>query len=341
MKFTTKEPTYEDIIHIIPEASLISRYIGADINKPFKSLFRKDPKPSGRFYYNSAGRLYYNDFIVHLSTSDLLMRLFHIGYKDLINKIIQDFNITTDRLVSYHTNTKLKEQYTERIKRLKKKDTVIDVHERAWNELDKEYWGQGGISIDFLNLPEVDIKPIDWFWINKSGVSHSYKADELAYVYNFYWHLDTYRRKIYQPNRQHTEGKWFSNINHTVLQGVETLPKQGEILIISSSFKDSLVIENNTLDARMFIPSCAPNNEMANLPEHIPSKFNRRFKRILTWFDQDDAGHLAASKYKQQYGYDSIFIPEGFGKDPYAFRAKYGHYEFIKLIQYLLYERCI
>jgi DNA primase len=89
----------------------------------------------------------------------------------------------------------------------------------------------------------------------------------------------------------------------------------------------------------LYIPSCAPNNEGAFLPPQLPYKFSQRFKRIVTWFDNDYAGHKAAKKYQQLYGYEPIFIPRRFAKDPFEYVSKYGHIEFVKLSNYLLYEK--
>jgi DNA primase len=57
----------------------------------------------------------------------------------------------------------------------------------------------------------------------------------------------------------------------------------------------------------------------------------------VTWFDNDYAGHKAAKKYQQLYGYEPIFIPEEWAKDPFEFRDKYGKREFVNLSNYLLY----
>ena len=326
MKFTTKQLSYEDILQYVSEEDIALFYLGVTTKSIFSSYFREDPNPSARLYY-SKGRIRYNDFIVNLSLTDLILQLNNWSYNQFIEDLKNNFN----QIYTTTPQTKIRRNLAS-----KSKNTIIKIKSREWLDYDLDFWGQGGVTLDWLKDPRRNIKPLSYFWVN----DYLNVAEKYSYSYEYYWHDNIFRRKIYQPYS--TGRKWVTNIDSTIIQNINTLPKSNdnELLIISSSYKDAGVIECNlTLpDSRSYIPSCAPNNEGAFLPPQLPYKFNKRFKRITIWFDNDYAGHKAAIKYKQLYGYEPIFIPEGFAKDQFEFVSRYGKSEFIKLSNYLLYE---
>ena len=328
MKFTTKQLKYEDILQYVSEEDIALFYLGVTSKSKMFSFYREETNPGYYLYYKN-GRMMYYDCVETRSLPYLIMEVHTWSYKEFLGHLRQDFNTP---LTSTYKVKKLPKIET------KPKHTEIKIKTRDWQDYDiEDFWGKGGITLDWLKDPRRNIKPLEYFWIN----DYLNVAEKYSYCYDYYYHANLMRRKIYQPYS--ADRKWVSNIDSTVLQNVNTLNKSidNELLIISSSYKDTGVIECNlTLpDSRLYIPSVAPNNEGAYLPEQIPYKFNQRFKRIVTFFDQDLAGHKAARKYQQLYGYEPIFIPEGFAKDPFEYVSKYGHIEFVKLSNYLLYEQ--
>lgn len=325
MKFSTQKWTYEKILDYISEEEIAMFYLGVNSNSTFYSFFRDENNP-GKYLYYKNGRMQYYDCVESRSLPYLIMELNHWSYIDFIDHLKQDF-LQVNKTI-------------HPVKKQPKKDNIkhteIKIKSRNWEDYDLEFWGKGGITLDWLKDPRRSIKPLSYFWVN----DYLNVAEKYSYSYEYYWHDNIFRRKIYQPYS--TDRKWVSNIDSTIIQNINTLPKSNdnELLIISSSYKDTGVIECNLTipGSKLYVPSCAPNNEGVYLPEQLPFKFNQRFKRIVTWFDQDLAGHKAARKYEQKYGYKHIFIPEGWAKDPFAFIEKYGKKEFIKLSNYLLYE---
>jgi DNA primase len=76
---------------------------------------------------------------------------------------------------------------------------------------------------------------------------------------------------------------------------------------------------------------------MGFLPEYTIQKLNNRFCEKIVWFDQDRGGHIGADKFRQKYGYRSIFIPERCKvKDPFDFVKTYGKREFIQMFNQIL-----
>lgn len=328
MKFSTKQLNYEDILQYVSEEDIALYYLGVTSKSKMFSFYREETNPGYYLYYKN-GRMMYYDCIESRTLSRLIMEVHSWSYKEFLAHLRQDFNTT---LLTTPKLKKLPKIET------KPKHTEIKIKTRDWQDYDiKDFWGLGGITLDWLKDPRRNIKPLEYFWIN----DYLNVAEKYSYCYDYYYHAGLMRRKGYQPFSK--TRKWFGNMDTTILQNINTLPKSSdnELLIISSSYKDTGVIECNlTLpDSRLYIPSVAPNNEAAVLPPQIPHKFNQRFKRIVSWFDQDLAGHKAAKKYQQLYGYEPIFIPEGLAKDPFEYVSKYGHTEFVKLSNYLLYEQ--
>jgi hypothetical protein len=329
MKFTTKQLSYEDILQYVSEEDIALFYLGVTSKSKMFSFYREETNPGYYLYYKN-GKMMYYDCVESRTLSRLIMEVNDWSFKDFMDNLKQDFSA---RLITPSKIKKLPKIES------KPKNTEIKIKARDWEDWDLEFWGKGGITLDWLKDLRRNIKPLSYFWAK----DYLNVAEKYCYSYEYYWHNNVFRRKIYQPYS--TNRKWVSNVDTTVIQNISTLPKSpdNELLIISSSYKDTGVIECNlTLpDNRLYVPSCAPNNEGAFLPPQLPYKFSQRFKRILTWFDNDYAGHKAAKKYQQLYGYESIFIPKGWGKDQFEFRDKYGEIEFVKLSNYLLYERSI
>lgn len=324
--------SYEDFIEEVDEFEIIQHYLPTASFKHFYSPFRIEKIPSAIIYIDTNGRLRFTDYRINEQIPNIVGRLLGLDYKHAVQKIITDFsNITTSRK-TYQQSKK------EIYKGLAHSPTIITPAYRAWKPYDIDYWGRGGITVDWLSHPKVRVFPIRYANIQTRKGDYTLTCDPLAYVYCYHKFDGIDRYKIYQPFNK--TKKWVSNVvsgKGGVLQLYQTLPKTigNNLLTISSSLKDSGTIYCNSK-----IWSIAPNNEGGWLPPQVIPKLKERFNNIITWFDQDAAGHTTADKYYQKYGFKGVFIPERYKvKDQYEFRSKYGKREFLQLCNYLLYEQ--
>jgi hypothetical protein len=333
--FDIQYPTYKEIIESIEESAICRLFFPSIlVNKPFHSFFREDPNASARIFLNKKGRLCYNDFQIYLTLEYLIMEIYHFNPQELSKRILEGFGKDSSFI---YNNKRTNKSY-------KYKPTVISKKARNWEEHDIEFWNEYGIDVAWLSDPRVNVEPVSHYWIENNKGRFMFNADKYAYSYNYFEYDDRMLRKIYQPYNE--KFKWSSNIvsgEGGVLQLWDTLPKQGDdILIISSSLKDSGAIYCNTFDIfkrGQGIYSIAPNSEADFLPPQIVPKLNERFRNIYVWFDQDNGGHIGARKYQLKYGYIPIFIPEWCNvKDPSDFRKMCGKNEFITLIKSLTNE---
>lgn len=315
------QATKEDILERHSEEELFRRYCPEfkKLNVPFKSEFREEQIPSCRISRLRVG-IRYRDFGSTDPTMDIwayLMKKFGEDFRTVVNRVAGDLGMVKP-LVNPNTSKSVlkivKDPYDDPAKK-------IDIKRRDWTIFDQKYWGQYEITIDLLE--EYNICPISCFWIN--GVI-SYVHD-LGYSYNYYHHRGTILRKIYQPNAIR-KNKWRSNIDNTVVQGIDNIPKTADLLIISSSMKDIMVLR------LIGFPAVAPNSEQAWIPEKVWEKFKQRYKRIVILFDSDEPGFLSACHFSLLYNVPYIVIPPylfkpGF-KDPSDLVSQVKNLSFVK-----------
>lgn len=337
--------SYEEVLSQIDEASIARLYLSMEPHKAYKSLFRKDKHPSARLYYNRNGRLQYNDFVYHYSVPYAIMQLNGWSMRDFLIRVTKDFNLVPR---GRDLEGKFKKNVVPNIPMSIddiKRGTIIERKFRSFAKHDKEFWGMYGITQEWLQHPAVKVNPISHFWIDNHNGRTLIKAEKYAYCFDYFEYNGRFLRKIYQPYVLKKSFKWLSNVvsgEGGVCQLWETLPKDGrDLLIVTSSLKDGGCIYCNTFDIfsrNEGIYAIAPNNENGYLPDQIINKLNTRFKRIVTWFDNDESGINAGIKYFNKYGWEPVYNPLGYPKDPSDFRKQYGHSEFITLFKHLIYD---
>ena len=307
--------TKELILERYSEEQLFKVYCSPfkELNTPFSSEIRiGDDVPSCRISRFDSGETRYKDFGISLPALtiwDYVGIKYNLCYYDSLCKIAEDLQIVGKVIVPEiptHTTRKIDTSNTAPTSLPIKHSTVLKIKKRDWSVCDKKFWfNRYGITIQLLK--EYNVVPISYFWIEKIGITGNilYDAQECSYSYNYYWHEEVFRRKIYQPYS--TKHKWISNINDTIVQGIDNIPKVAPILIISSSLKD--VMCWNLLG----FPAVAPNNEQTWIPETVWNKFITRYPRRIIFFDNDTAGINSSIKFSNQFNAERLYIPEEYG----------------------------
>lgn len=271
------------------------------VNTKFNSEFRKDSNPSCSVYAYK-GKLYYKDFGEVAAPVDCVgyvQRKFHTDLPGALQIINRDFNLGLG--IGFQSANHTKGVYTIKSKdklTVDEKKTDIQIEIRKFNKADEAYWGSYGITKSTLALYHVF--PISWFSVNGKW----FKADSLAYCFHYYKYNGQHLVKIYQP-RKKGFGKWISNTNTTVVQGEGILAKKGELLIVTKSLKDVMILRELNYE------SIAPNSETILLPFSYFEKQIKRFKRKFVLFDYDNGGIAGANRYCDKWGkhLDFIWIP--------------------------------
>lgn len=299
--------TLEYILSKVTEYDIYARYIGQfKIGFIYNSPFRKDKNPSfGIFHSRKSGRLLFKDH-GNGECGDVIKFVgLYTGltnYNDILHRIKLDMSITNDTKLVCH-------------REYESKDTVIGVVRQDWTEVDKKYWKQFGITTK--TLKKFGVSSIKYYLCN--GIVKSiYKDENPMYVYKVYDHF-----KIYKPYADKYT-KWRNNLTEHDIQGYEQLPKTGDLLIITKSLKDVMVLYEMGYNA------ISPSSESTFLPDDALKAILSRFKRVLVCYDRDIAGVRNMRKISQKTGLKCFLVHRKFHSKDISDAVKNNGFETIK-----------
>ena len=197
-----------------------------------------------------------------------------------MQKVMQDYN----KFIKEHgRSVDVKIEVEERYK-------VKDFTIRNWNNLDASYWGQYKIGSNLLE--KYNISALEDFTLTKPSNEFQVKTPRMY----GYFRKDGSLYKIYQPGR---ETKFFKVASY--IQGVDQLTFKKSYLIICSSLKDCLAFLTLGIGNAEVI---APDSENIMLPERIIKLLKDKYKKVITVFDNDEAGYKSMLEYKKIYDLD-------------------------------------
>lgn len=214
-----------------------------------------------------------------------VQRLFDIRYHEALNKIWKDLI----------TNNKVKQRIPKMELELKEPSKVIGVKRKYFTKTDDDYWTQYGIDREVLKY--FNVSPIESFWVNDVQQPFVYTKDCPMYAYKVY-----NKFKIYRPYAKRREDKWRNNCGPYDIQGWEQLPESGEIVIITKSLKDVMVLYE------LGYPAIAPQSENSAIPKKVIENLRLRFKTIVILFDNDTAGRDGAKKIAEKFVLPHIYF---------------------------------
>lgn len=299
--------SYDNLLKHVTEYDIYAYYLGnIEIGRVTSSPFRRDDNPSFGIYLGNNGALMFNDYL--LGSGNCIMfvqRMENCTWWEALCILNERYGL------GYRGSSKKKTSYTHKpiitnTKVLDKIEKWIDIKVRPWEVYDRDYWSKYEISLYTLQF--YNVYPIQRFWINNMR----FNVDRLAYAY--YYEPRVF--KIYQPWSQ--DFKWVSNIkNSEIYQGYHQLPEQGEILFITSSLKDVMVLHEAGFNA------VAPHTEHQVLSEALFSHYSSKFELMIVLYDNDNAGIKHAKKMQEKFGLKYLVLPESDTKDPSDFVEKY------------------
>jgi len=331
MGFTTGENslTKENILKKLDSYQLFKTYClnFKDIDRKFKSEFRKDDEPScniimweGDLLYKDFGEGSYRIF-------DFIARKFETDYNGALKIVNKDFNLQLGyNTIDSGVSLVIPEKCSVDLEKLEKKPTIIDIKPRLWTTNDQKYWSQYSIPLKLLEYH--NIKSISHYRITnakKDKATYALNPFMIGYSIDYYWNDDVFRRKLYFPQIRGL-GRFVSNVDSTIVQGWTLLPKNSDILFITKSYKDILIF--NLLGYW----AIAPNNEHSYIPKQVMIKLKERFKHIFVWFDNDEGGINGSASFTKKFNLKMTYNPLGEPKDPSDYVKKYSLDHFDKLI---------
>ena len=297
------------------------------LNKSFKSELREDKRPTcsiGKYRNN----LLYKDFteVGTLNCFDYMMKKYNITFIEALQKVNIDFSVGLESFIyvgDFHKMSPYKTDFN--IKNVAEFVSSIRVCVRNWNIQDKAFWN-GKYYLTSTILRQFEIYPLSGFYINGAYT----ECGSAVYGYYFGRSIDGQELwKIYQPYAD-KDSKWRTNCTDNIIQGLKQLPETGELLLITKSLKDVVVLNSCQFSA------IAPQAESNNINPLLIESLKKRFKTVLLLYDNDNPGIKASEKISQEHDLKTIFMPDT-SKDASDFIELYGRE---MLINYLnsLYE---
>lgn len=303
-----KEPlTIEYILSKVSEYDIYASYIGQF--KPgliYNSPFRKDTNPSfGVFLSKRTGKLLFKD---HGSgvCGDVIKFVREItgisNYNDVLQEIVRKLKITNKTVL-------------KSTKPIESKETIIGIVRQAFTEIDKNYWGSYHITMP--TLEKFNVHSIKYYLCN-GIVKGIYKDENPMYAYKVYNNF-----KIYRPLGDKFT-KWRNNLTDIDVQGYAQLPKKGNLLIITKSLKDVMVLHEMGYNA------VSPSSESTFIPDIVLNDLKKRFKTILICFDRDVPGVQNMRKVSLKTGLKGFLVHKSFKAKDISDAVKTNGFESVK-----------
>lgn len=310
--------TKENIFSKVDEYTLFRTYCTPfkDIDVPFSSELREDTKPSCRITYD--GKLWYKDFGNGKKAMDIIQYIcekYSCNFKEALNIINRDFSLgfkgTNDII---HIPEIIKPVTISNPVFNKREDKIINVGRRNWNKKDIEFWNQFGISLKTLTFFRVF--PIKYYVIKDSTREIFIKTGEYSYCFFITREDSIDYLKIYSP---FDDFKWITNCRANHFQGYDQLPWLSDLLIITKSMKDVMVLYEYGYNA------IAPQSENIYIDTHFFNLLKKRFNRVIVFFDNDEAGIKANKKLSNSLDINYFMLPIELGaKDISDYVKSYG-----------------
>jgi len=268
---------------------LPERLTGQDVK--IKSIFNPNERsPSFCIYVDKTIMQYkFKDFSTGKSGNkvDLVKLILDVDFSEAMRKIVSDYN-------KFVKSPDYKEE-----KFTPQERWEIDfINLRDWTTEDSDYWLSYRIGKSLLDT--YNVKPIDYYNLVKQEANEIKKlkiGSKFCYGY-FDNNGEVY--KIYQPHSK--KHKFYKAKQY--LQGLDQLKFNQPYLVICSSLKDAICLKSMGYNIEVI----SPDSENTMIKPHIIEHLKKKYKKVITLFDNDKAGLHAVDMYAKTYNIDG-FVP--------------------------------
>lgn len=301
----------------------IFRYYIKDFKSPSKkfcSELRKDVHPSCSIKLLPSGYTIYRDFASGetYNVFSYVQKKYNLNFYEALKVISNDFNL------GLHTgevvNKTMGYEGVHITKQPRPIATDIRVVSKSFSNAGLAYWNNFGITKELLQ--EYCVKEISHYYINSTYITVPKREHAFAYYFG------NYRYKILRP--QNPDWKWVTNCDASIVQGLNQIPKIGELLFITKSLKDIMTLRSIGYSA------VAPQSENTVISSDIINELKQSWDKIIIYYDNDIPGLKASREHSTKYKLKTINNPICMEKDPSDFYKKNGEKELDLLIKNLI-----
>jgi hypothetical protein len=283
------EPTKEMLLEVHTEEYYMSYYLGIPIQKGlFCSPLRVDNNPTCSFFRTQNDKvLKMKDFATGFSGDfiNIVMLKRNVTYYQALRIVANDFDI-----INYPNLEKtVSVAQDEGIIIEANTPAIIQVTIGEFSNKDLRWWKQFGISEE--TLKKYRVFRANHVFLNGSVIS-TYQDYDPSYAYYFGKRDGLELWKIYYPLRK----KYRFLLNCAVTQGLDQLPNNGNILVVTKSLKDVMSLHE------LGISAIAPQAESVVVDPKVIEKLKPFYKYIVFNGDWDAAGKQFMIKNRKLYG---------------------------------------
>ena len=264
----------------------------------YKSPFRTDSQPSCSFWISKSGNLVFHDFGISKKYG-------------IVEFVRAKFNLSSiDAQIRLHKDSPLFNVSAQLSDRPQKEELKIsftpgNLEETSW------YWSRFRIPIQIVKEYCFFAKTL---YRNEAYYSRSTTPNPI-FIYKF----PSGNVKVYRPLSPDKTKKWWGNTDSSDVGGMYQLPQKGNLLIITSSIKDVMVLRQHEFNAVCFMSESVKYETV----RPIIAGLKKRFKHVLLFFDNDAAGLSNALTFSNKSGIGAFWIKKT-PKDISDFQKKYG-----------------
>lgn len=288
--------------------------------KKYVSPLRKgDSRPGCFFWETQDSRIYFVDYgnaeRTHLTSYDFIKAYYNFTPGETLTFLKDKFKHLVDGIP-----VEINREDEKLIVSQERKRIHIEPTHREWNLQDKNFWFQYGITRK--QLEEDLVNAVKYFRITyPDGNFKTFLPYTPAYSYN----LGNSSYKIYTPQDQIY--KWVTNASKDIIGNIQNISGEGDLLIITKSYKDCRVLRNLGYKETVWFQS----------ESQIPSvdlllKLTKDYKQIVIFFDNDTVGITQGNKLKVflntltgENKFFTTYIPLKYQtKDPSDFYKEFG-----------------
>lgn len=321
--FDTQQITKDLLLKYHSQETYLEYYLGIPVQKGLScNPLRDDHSATCSFYRNKAGEIIYKDFSGFCSVNfiGVVMLKYDVSYYKAMQIIANDFGI-----IKRPDLVKTEKPISDTTREFKDPGPCkIQVEIQTFSDDDLKWWKSFGI--DEKTLKKFKVYSCKNVFLNGEYFTSSTPNQK---IFGYYRGKDANGLelwRIYFPGR--SQYKFLSNWKGFMIQGAKQLPKDGDLLVITKSLKDVMLLDT------FGVTALAPCSENICITKQQLEKLKLRFKHIVMFYDNDLPGISNMRKFRKDLGLQAFWIPRKYeAKDISDYCKKYGRESTKKLIE--------
>lgn len=304
MYYTLNTPptNAEDLYKLVPEEEIYHFYYGTfRINELLPCPFRQETRNSFMIVVHNGSLKWIRYGLMDRLSSpiDLVRIKYKLSYYEAIERIYQEIYIG-DKLKGIKIENKVE----------KKKSLQACRYREEYKDFELKYWEQFGITKEILI--KFRVYPCTRYWINNILWAYSKEEDPL---FVFLHSEDCWT--AYRPKASVEDKFRKYNISGNVM-GLDLISEYGDILFITSSYKDIMSLYS------LGYPAIAPHGERAIISKDLIDTLKLSYKKIYVFYDNDNTGVEQSKELTSIHDLLYINTPKNEPKDPSDYIKKYN-----------------